>query len=135
MKKIEDKKTNQPDKTEQESKESTVSPDLLHHLFEPDDDRLPELTDIPLNQVNPLSWMVVYEEATKQLAESAQRSIDKNKEKNERPVLLSSIWRKFFYKHRRSLENQGRMIASTLAMKQLEMKEFEGEGTDPYESP
>lgn len=103
-----------------------IDVNLLKYTFEPEDDRLSELTDIPLNQVNPLSWIVTFEEATDQLEDrmeyaaklKAGEAVSKPK-----PKLLSQVWRKQYYKHRRSLDGSGKMMASTLAMKQLETQE------------
>ena len=102
-----------------------ISPELLGYIFEPSDERLPELTDLPLNQINTLSWMTVYDEQTRMMARAAQYAIDKkngNKAVKPEPMLLSEVYRKAYYQHRRSLEGSGKMMASTLAMKQLEMQ-------------
>lgn len=113
---------------------SKVDVNLLKYTFEPDDDRLSELTDIPLNQVNPLSWIITFETATKQLEElieyAARKKAGENGASKPKPVLLSEVWRKYYYKHRRSLEGAGKMMASTLAMKQLETQEPDFEAGD-----
>ena len=101
--------------------------DILKYIFEPGDDHLSELTDIPLNQVNPLAWMITFEVAFEQMAKEMEYEEAKSQgEENVQPpkrILLSNVWRKAFYQHRRSLEGSGIMRASTLAMKQIEMQQ------------
>lgn len=123
--------------TENLSTNHEVDVQLLKYIFEPEDERLPELTDIPLNQVNPLSWMVTFEEALEILAGNIEYVTKKKANghispQNSDRVLLSSIWRKSFYKHRRSLDGSGKMMASTLAMKQLETQEPTGDMEDQF---
>lgn len=108
-----------------------ISPELLTYIFEPSDERLPELTDLPLNQMNTMSWTVVYNEQAKMMARAIQYAIDKQNGGNpEKPelVLLNEVYLKAYYQHRRSLEGSGKMMASTLAMKQLEMQQQVEEG-------
>ena len=127
---------------EDEGKESIV-PQLLQYIFEPDDDRLPDLTDMPLNQVNPLTWLATFEAAENDLVKR-MTEIGKAREKaveeggaigkiKFEPVSLSNIWRKYYYKHRRSLEGAGLFRAAQLANKQLETQEMQAQGGEERE--
>lgn len=113
--------------------------DLLAYLFAPDADRMPELTDLPLGWMNTLTWMVTVEETIKQETDTLLNYLNKRRKNGNIAKLddnitqLSPEWRMAMYKHRRSIENAGRMTASTLAMKQLELQILEKEttGGDP----
>jgi len=113
----------------EEERDKLKIKDILKYIFEPGDDHLSELTDIPLNQVNPMAWMITFETAVEQMAKEMEYEEAKKKgEDVQQPkrILLSNVWRKAFYQHRRSLEGSGIMRASTLAMKQIETQQETG---------
>ncbi len=124
------------EKDEGGEEKGNITPQLLQYIFEPDEDRLSELTDMPLNQINPMTWMATFEDAE---ADLCARMIAVSNAKAEavkegkpigkigfQGVSLSRNWRKYYYKHRRSLEGAGLFRASQLANKQLETQEMAG---------
>jgi len=121
-------KAEEEEKDEEEQPRERVDPRLLGYIFEPTDERLPELTDVPLNQVNSLTWMATFEEATNDLAARIRyvRTPVEERTRVYKPKLLSETWRRNYYKHRRSLGGFGLMRATQLANKQLETQVGEG---------
>jgi len=110
---------------------------LYSFIFDPTEERLPELTDLPLSKIDPLSWMatfdVVLEDAVAQVQyaidlrryKNAKANGDKEAKKPELPavVLPSRVYRQWYYKHRRSLAGAGVKTAAVLAERQLEVQQ------------
>lgn len=107
--------------------------ELLKYIFDPSKERMPELTDVPLNQINPLSWIITFEALTRSLMKYMKYCQDKRhgvETPRPDPLFASETWRFAFYQHRRSIDGSGKMMASTLAMKQLELTELQEEGKE-----
>jgi len=99
---------------------------LVEVAFDTKDEKLSQLTNIPLNQVLPLSMTETMEEAVKMM-----ESMIKG-EKNNPPKLLSAIFRISYYKHRRSVRGDHLMKLATLAESQLVEEEEKAEMPEEY---
>jgi hypothetical protein len=89
---------------------------LINHIFNPTDEKLPELTDIPLDAVLPLSIMMMKEVALDEIR------ITNN-------LRLSKIWRIAYLRLRRGATKRLLLIGADLAREQAanaEEKEDEG---------
>lgn len=108
------------EKISQDGHDEKAALELVQLLFNTPEDKLPELTNIPLNQVLPLSMMAAVEQGIKAIA-------DKLDGKNEPPKLLSEIWRKSYAQYRRSIRGEHKMALATLTQEEMALKEEEGE--------
>lgn len=109
---------------------------LYRLIFDPSKERLPELTDIPLMQQTPLTWMATFDEAIEWCVLRIKYARDLRRynnflayggEKMKKPtipkaILLPERWREWYYKHRRSLAGSGVKTAAVLAERQLEVQ-------------
>ena len=125
---------------------------LIEHTFETPRDKMPEMTNIPLDQIRPLSMMGTYEIETNLLCDmmvEAQKAYNKiweeshpdaqtvevedwDKEKREFTLLMAE-WRFLYYQHRRSIGGDHVKDAIVLAQDQIaaEIKDEEtGEPED-----
>jgi hypothetical protein len=88
---------------------------LINHLFNPTDEKLPELTDIPLDAVLPMSIMMMKEVA-----------LDPDRIKLN--IRLSKIWRIAYLRLRRGATKRLLLIGADLAREQAaNSEEKEGE--------
>jgi len=110
---------------------------LYNFIFNPTKERMPELTDLPLSQITPLTWMATYDAVFEEVVEYVKYAVDLRKYKNALnngdngakapeppiPVLPSRVYREWYYKHRRSLTGAGVKTAAVLAERQLEVQQ------------
>jgi len=92
--------------------------ELVELLFRTPDERMPELTNIPLNQVLPLSMVVAMETGIKMLADRVSGKGGVYDEEGK-PILLSEIWRKSYAQYRRSIRGDHKMALATLTQEEL----------------
>lgn len=113
---------------------ANIDTQLLPVMFNTPEEHLAEMSNIPLAQVYPFAWQETFEAATQLYAQQiAYRKALAKKEADapdKKPplVLLSSVWRNSYYRHRRGIDGDLCMMASTLAMKQLEMEQMSQDG-------
>lgn len=122
---------------------TTAQIECLRYLMDPTLKQLQGLTNIPLGQINNLTWMVVYDMATEQLAQYVDyknrlkewKENPKGKEKPKFPMLfsLSEVWREAYQWLRRSINADGMMMVTQLALKQMEVEEAENEPSDIHD--
>ena len=101
--------------------------ELVELLFRTPDERMPELTNIPLNQVLPLSMVVMGEAGIKMLADRASGKGGIYDE-NGKPILLSEVWRKSYAQYRRSIRGDHKMALATLTQEEMSARIEEGLG-------
>jgi len=105
--------------------------ELVELMFRTPDDRMPELTNIPLNQVLPLSMVMVNEQGIKMLADRLAGK-DGVYDEDGKPILLSEIFRKAYHQYRRSVRGEHKMALATLTQEELagKIEEEPGEYED-----
>ena len=110
---------------------------LYRYIFDPTEERLPELTDLPLSKIDPLTWMATFDVVLEDAVAQVQYAIDLRRYKNAKAngdkeakepklpavVLPSRTYRQWYYKHRRSLAGAGVKTAAVLAERQLEVQQ------------
>lgn len=110
---------------------------LYRYIFDPTKERLPELTDLPLSKIDPLSWMATFDAVLEEAVAYVQYAIDLRRYKNAlksgdkevkkpeppKATLPSEVYREWYYKHRRSLAGSGLKTAAVLAERQLEVQQ------------
>ena len=115
---------------------------LYEAITRPSKERMPEQTDLPLNQITPLSWMATFDSVLEEAVQYIKFAIDCRRYKNAlrrgdpgakmpeipTPVIPSETFREWYYKHRRSLAGAGVKTLAVLAERQLEVQQ---EATSP----
>lgn len=102
---------------------------LVELGFDTKDEKLSQLTNIPLNQVLPLSMTETMEEAVRMMESMIRGDEGKPKPK---PKLLSETFRIAYYKHRRSVRGDHLMKLATLAESQLAEEEERAEMPEDF---
>lgn len=98
---------------------------LVELGFDTRDEKMSQLTNIPLNQVLPLSMTETMEEAARMMEAMIRGERGNHK-------LLSEVFRISYYKHRRSVRGDHLMKLATLAESQLAEEEEQAERPEEY---
>lgn len=95
----------QPEQGQGHATSGDAMVNLINHMFNPDEEHLPELTDIPLDAVLPLSIMMMKEVA-----------LDEDRIANN--IRLSRVWRIAYLRLRRGATKRLLLMAADLAREQ-----------------
>lgn len=110
---------------------------LVEYLVNTPREKLGELTDLPLTQINRLALLSTVNKSVYQLAANMeyvakkQKSIREARKNGGKPksvkpperVLLSDIWHENYLRNRRSIEAGNLIRVQALALKQLELQQ------------
>jgi hypothetical protein len=117
--------------------EDSAETKLVEYLVNTPVEKLGELTDLPLTQINRLAWVSTLNKATYQLAAMIDYCARKQKAlgdarknggkpksvKSPERVLLSNVWLEHYLRNRRSIEAGNLIRVQALALKQLELQQ------------
>jgi hypothetical protein len=110
---------------------------LYRYILDPTKERMPELTDLPLSQINLLTWMATYDAVFQEAVDCVKYAVELRRYKSAikegvkdavppekpKPIMPTEEWRFWYYKHRRSLSGSGVKTAAVLAERQLEVQQ------------
>lgn len=126
------------EKEEQDESVEKAVNKLVERIINTPDKNLPEMTDIPLNMVEPIAGMIMIDDfvhmLTKRIEENIEiaRSNGKSKKKRKDLVLLSESWQRAMFKLRRSVNADGLVRATDLAKEHMATRPYE-EGKDSFD--